>query len=322
MSLKSESSDAKVTLSILTKFVRSYDGNRETLAAFLTNCDNAISLAAPDQQNILCKYIISQLEGKAQLACSLKNFNNWDELKSYLKSTFGEKKHSSHLLLDLQNCKQGQSESVTQYSIRLEACLTRLQADIQNSCTDRNLLLGKITAMEELALSLFQLGLNPNISNIVRCRNPSTLNEAISLAVEEEKIFKLVKITQPKHPTKFCSLCKKTNHSFSECFKKKHDFTQRSSFHIPPANPQYSAETSQSSSKDSNFVKTCAYCKHKGHLISECRKRQYNNNQRRMNSHPPSGPSHSNSANVNMYEYSESLNEVTNSYVPESKNLN
>lgn len=57
----------KVTLLTLTKFIKPY---RECLPAFLTNCENAISLDATDQPKVLCKYILSQLEGKAQLACS------------------------------------------------------------------------------------------------------------------------------------------------------------------------------------------------------------------------------------------------------------
>lgn len=49
----------KVTLNILTKFIKPYKGDRESLPVFLTNCDNAMSLATPDQQNVLCKFISS-----------------------------------------------------------------------------------------------------------------------------------------------------------------------------------------------------------------------------------------------------------------------
>lgn len=75
----------KITLSVLTKFIKPFNGDRELLPAFLTNCENPMSLATTDQQNVMCKYIISQLEGKAQLACSLKTFDKWSEIKSCLK---------------------------------------------------------------------------------------------------------------------------------------------------------------------------------------------------------------------------------------------
>lgn len=85
--------------------MKPFSGDPEFLATFLTNCDNAIALATTSQQGILCRFILSQLEAKAQLACSLKTFEDRAELKSLLKSTFGEKKYFIHILIDLQNCK-------------------------------------------------------------------------------------------------------------------------------------------------------------------------------------------------------------------------
>lgn len=282
-SVKSEKID-KVALNILTKFIKVYNGDRESLPAFLTNCDNAMDLAAPDQQNILCKFIISQLEGKAQLACSLKTFDKWDDLKTFLKTTFGEKKHSTHLLIDLQNCRQGHSETVMQYALRLESCLTRLQADVHYSCTDKTLLPGKIAAMEELALNTFLLNLNPNFSNMVRSRNPSTLSEAISHAVEEEKIFKLSRsFNQKSTISKSCSICHKNGHTSSECYKKKRD-----SFH-----KSYHVQQPSTSNSNNKSPVVCAYCKKQGHHINDCRKRQYNNDRRNNDSNNQNNSNHS-----------------------------
>ncbi|XP_072944610.1 uncharacterized protein [Epargyreus clarus] len=298
MSLKGEPADKsdKMTLNFLTKFIRPYNGDRDTLPAFLTNCENAMSLASADQQVILCKYIISQLEGKAQIACSLKTFSTWQDLKHFLKTNFGEKKHSSHLLIDLQNCRQSPSESVSQFSLRLETCLTRIQADIHYSCSDRSQLAGRIAAMEDLALNTFLLGLNPNISTIVRCKNPSSLNEAINSAVEEEKIYKLTRITQ--RPSKHCSLCNKQGHLSSDCYRNHHK-----SYHMPnPAIPN-------SFPNNINSNKFCNYCKNKGHMITECRKREFNNRRRvtEFKSQPEPGQSTQNS-NVNSNAANNAIN--------------
>ncbi|XP_072934805.1 uncharacterized protein [Epargyreus clarus] len=176
-----------------------------------------MSLASADQQVILCKYIISQLEGKAQIACSLKTFLTWQDLKQFLKTNFGEKKHSSHLLIDLQNCRQSPSESVSQFSLRLETCLTRIQADIHYSCSDRSQLPG---------------------------------------------------------------------HSSSDCYRNHHK-----SYHMPnPAVPN-------SFQNNINSNKFCNYCKNKGHMITECRKREFNNRRRvtEFKSQPEPGQSTQNS---------------------------
>lgn len=265
----------KVALSVLTKFIKPYNGDRESLPAFLTNCENAFSLASTDQQNVLCKYIVSQLEGKAQLACSIKNFTSWLEIKQYLKSTFGEKKHSTHLLVDLQNCKQLPSEDVTQYSMRIESCLTRIQSDIHYSCADPKELLGRLSAMEDLALNTFILGMNSNFSHIVRCRNPTTLSDAITHAIEEEKLYKLTKL--PQRPSKQCSICQKAGHLASDCYRNKSRVTPN--FHHVNSNSHSSNNNQQNKSFPKfNSNKMCAYCKKQGHLINECRKLMYKNN--------------------------------------------
>lgn len=281
MSVKSKSTkkgdvSEEITLSFLTKFIKTYSGDRESLPAFLTNCENAISLANSEQQPILCKFIISQLEGKAQVACSLKTFSSWEELKLFLRSTFGEKKHATHLLSDLQHSKQLPGEDVTKYSLRVESILTRIQSDIHYSCKDDRELPGRIAAMEDLALNSFLLGLNPSISTIVRCKNPTTLSDAIQYATDEEKLFNVQR--NNSRSQKQCNICNKFGHSSNECFKnKKHSSNSNShprTFHI---NPQSNIN------RNSNFInKSCNYCKLHGHTINECRKRKFNMQRRRQ----------------------------------------
>ncbi|CAG9137916.1 unnamed protein product, partial [Plutella xylostella] len=111
-------------------------------------------------QNVLCKYILSQLEGKAQVTCSLKTFESWNELKPFLKSAFGEKKDSTHLLLDMTSCRQFSNEDVTKYSLRIESILTRMQAESHYTCKDDKEIVGRIASNEELALKTFILGLH------------------------------------------------------------------------------------------------------------------------------------------------------------------
>lgn len=285
---KTEMSD-KITLTFLTKFIKPYNGDKESLPAFLTNCDNAMSLATEDQQSILCKFIISQLEGKAQVAVSLKKFSEWLDLKAYLRKTFGEKKHATHLLVDLQNCKQESSEDVTKYSMRIEQILTRILSDVQYNNTNSKELPGRLAAMEDLALNTFILGLNTSISNIVRCRNPSTLNEAIQHAIEEEKLFNL----------RFRAIK----------FKNKNDYQNNSNSNFQPKsnfNTKYNSNSNFNNNKfnkkftsnsNSNYFpknnsnqnqKSCNYCKNIGHTIDQCRKRQFNNSQRQNSVPKPS----------------------------------
>ncbi|KAL0810602.1 hypothetical protein ABMA28_010719 [Loxostege sticticalis] len=99
-----------VELPTLLKFIKPYDGCREQLNSFLVNCNNAYELASESQRDILFKYILCQLQGKAETACSIKEFANWHQLKEFLKTQFSERKHYAHLLTELQNCKQQATE--------------------------------------------------------------------------------------------------------------------------------------------------------------------------------------------------------------------
>lgn len=226
--------ETNLSLNFLIKFVKPFDGSREKLNAFLNNCNNAFALASSSQEDLLLKYIISQLEGKAEVACSIKEFDKWSSLREFLKNQFGERKHTAHLLTDLQECKQNNAENVNQFALRVETCLSALLTEINNSGYKKEELVGRIAGMEDLALHTFLIGLHPRLSNIVRCRNPCNLNEAINLAVSEEKIqqilYKQNKVTPPKNPFKpspqsanhsrppsFCRYCKKLGHTIDRC---------------------------------------------------------------------------------------------------------
>lgn len=265
---------AKIVLSeqfpinVLCNFISPYKGERETLTAFLTNCQNAIDLASPSQTVLLNKYILSRLEGKAQIACSNKIFEDFNQLKCFLKQNFGERKHYNHLLLDLQSCRQTANETVAQFALRVESCLTDLQSEIYNSESLKKDISGRIAMTEDLALFTFSLGLHPRLSNNVRCRNPKSLNDAINVALEEEKIQNLLYKTSIKPK---CRICGKPGHSDAECREKQ----KRTGPPHAPSDPQPSTSLHNSGSQ-----LFCKYCKNKGHDITQCRKRKYNNERR------------------------------------------
>lgn len=252
-----------VEIGTLFKFIKPFDGTREKLNAFLSNCDNAISLASDAQKPILFKYILSQLGGKAETACSIKEFESWDQLNNFLKTQFGETKHYTHLLADLQECRQTYTEPVNQFALRVETCLSKLLTEVTLSNKKKSELPGRTAAMEDLALHTFLLGLKPDISNLVRGKNPSTLNEAINLATSEEKILNL--------------------------FSKRNFQTSTSQRQGPkpnyPSKPSPNANPRPQMPKQFNRIDPipfCRYCKTQGHTIEVCRKREYNNNRFKM----------------------------------------
>lgn len=285
-----------IKFEVLMRFIKTFNGDRDRLSPFIKNCENAMNMANEHQKPILFQYILSQLEGKAEIACSIKIFDVWHDLKTFLRFTFGESKHREHLLLDLQKCKFKPLETITQYSIRIETCLTRLQTDIANSTTDQSELKGRLASTEDLALQTFLLGLPPTISIVVRCRNPRNLNDAIEIATQEEKLQNFMQSSASKTTesrTLKCRICGKIGHVDRNCFSNRRPINSVSQQNPTITFPQ-TDRTTNTYSKPTNYSNSniCRYCKNIGHDISVCRKRQFNNNlaQQRQQSNSLFGP--------------------------------
>ncbi|CAF4949147.1 unnamed protein product [Pieris macdunnoughi] len=174
-------------INALLKFIKPYDAVEKILTLLLLNA-LAMDLASDVQKPMLFKYIINSLEGKAATTCAIKEFNDWSQLKEFLKTQFSEHKHYTHLLTELQESKQGVNEPVSQFSLRVETSLFNLLTEISLGNYPQKEIPGRIASTEDLALHHFLMGLLPRLSNLVRARNPKSLNSAVNLAMSEEKI--------------------------------------------------------------------------------------------------------------------------------------
>lgn len=278
--LQSLSSSNELPITFLVRFVKPFDGSREDLSAFISDCNKAFALASPNQKYVLLDYILTQISGKAKAACINRSFKTWDDLKTFLKTMYQDRKHYSQLLCELTNLKQNFNESVSQFVCRVETCLKRTINATQQQNPSETSLEGRLELLNEIALNRFVYFSLPSITNVLRVRELKTLNEAISTAVAEEQVQNMYQSRNHFKPFNNIKLNANNGNIRTNKPQSRNLHVVQNHSHLR-ANPQ----PSTSAANDTNSpmeVKVCKYCKAKGHLISECRKREYNNNRKKQ----------------------------------------
>lgn len=303
---ESDYADANENLDLpiqfLIKFIKPFDGNREKLPSYLSDCNRAFELSKPKQRSVLLDYTITQITGKAKAACVNRTFLSWTELKSYLKTMYQDTKHKAQLLCELTTLRQKSDESLSNFTTRLETCLKRTinaitQDHDRNSVSDdiviqknpeitqKSILTGKLQMLQDIAVNRYTYFTIPEISKALRIRDIRTLNDAIAVAKAELQIQNMVagqsvennksklKSFKTDTPKMQCRYCKKLGHTINDCRKRAYN----------------NNKSVQIANTDSNEIaKSCNYCKKPGHLIKDCYKRANANKNKKPDWKPKS----------------------------------
>lgn len=101
-----------------------------------------------------------------------------------------------------------------------------------------------------------------------------TLKSSIDKAIEEEQSSPLqstfVKSNTPRKNQNVCTYCKKMGHVYDECYNRPNKNT--STFNNNNNNNYKINNNSTNPRRFHHFnVVSCAYCKRRGHIISDCR---------------------------------------------------
>lgn len=265
-----------VSLEIAEKLLIKFDGSKNKLYEFIDNCEKAISLVKPEFKNVLLSIIETKLTDKARAITRNRKFDEWNDLKSFLLDAYSEKRTEGQWQLELHSLRQIQGETVISFANKVENCYIKLinaldsdlSIDAKEACTK---------LIKNQSLNVFIRGLNKDLSLMVKSRNPDSLEKAISLALaEEQELISLQEMFKVN-----CNICKKSNHSTSNCRYKNQP--ERNIRYFQNKNPNQNPQNYDRNKQPHHFQSQqifCRYCKKPGHLINECRKRQYNNNKK------------------------------------------
>lgn len=256
-------------INTLLKLIPTFDTTQpQQIYRFIRSCESAFKLADKDQTHILLVYALNNITGSSASDIHCKQYDSWYELKSFLIEKFANVKTISHLNLELQSMFQKPGESLVDYYHRVDLNRSKLIEKLNTEINDKTIH-GRIATAEETALSVFINGLNSEIGTMLRTKGFSNLNEAGQFAIQEDKI-------RAMNATRQLLLKANTSNNITNLRS-----IQRPSIPKPPyqhyKQTSYHNQMSQNTLTSQTVPKVCSYCKNIGHLISDCRKRIYNN---------------------------------------------
>ena len=227
----------------LTNFIPEFSGDQATLHDFIAACDHAIDFMPDGNESHIPFLIKSKLIGEARQFISSRALNDWQDIKQLLLSHFGDTRDAESLLRELTNSFQKSTETPRSYVQRVQLLLTKirnctaldesLNNDMKHAMNQRN---------EKIGLKTILSGLNDPIGQILRSQRPQNIEEATSILAEEEnlqflKSFRSVSLrenaqkpsqiipknfkTQPNSAVRYCGYCKRTGHSFDDCYRRQ-----------------------------------------------------------------------------------------------------
>lgn len=275
----SASQNCYISLEMAERMLTKFDGNKARIHEFLDNCDTVNNLINPNLKKILLQIIITKITENARSMIRNREFQIWEDLKSYLLDTYTEKRTIGQWQLELSSCKQDFNENILTYASKVENCYVKLINSLDSTNQTSEARQACVELLKSQALSVFITGLNKDLNLILKALQPKTLEEAISMAVVEEQqlkskneILKFQNLNSSN--TKHCFKCNKPGHTVINC--KLRSFSEKS-------------------------PKFCNYCKKKGHNKEECYSLK---NKKRFESHVPETSNHSYSNNNKSPRYS------------------
>lgn len=277
--LETKSSKYNMSFSVdnFLKIVPMFDGKPSEVHRFLSCCQVVHApLITPEARTQFIELLKARTSGRAYDVLRYKKFTDFDTLSKEFQKQFLPKKSLGQLQTQLISARQFHTESVCEFSNRIEQFLSDINSVSHQTDTDDELPATILQFNEQTALTAFQEGLKEPIKTIVKACRFKELNAAITFAVSEDtlspnrvqlqkKNFNCNSCGKPGHfakdcKVKFCEYCKKSGHVSRECRNKN-------------------SNVSKTPGRVNHIEIECRYCKKKGHVIENCRRWQYNNSQ-------------------------------------------
>lgn len=179
---------ASVTIGVETalRTVPTFNGGTETdLSSYITKCDYIINNVAANIKPMVFENILSQLGGEAFQAVRYREFDVWAALKAHLRTIFGATHSINYLQSQLSNIRQRSDEDIRSFAGRTEKYYHELVSALTVGLAG-DAAAAVAASHKTGALTAFINSAQPAIRALLRAHDVTTLEKAITIAIEEE----------------------------------------------------------------------------------------------------------------------------------------
>ncbi|KAL4127125.1 hypothetical protein QTP88_011323 [Uroleucon formosanum] len=175
------------TVEHVTRMVPEFSGGiDEKLIFFINACELVAEITPVANRDIMLRTILTRIRGQAYEVIRYEEITSWEMLKTLLKNTYDKPINAAYLQIELFSAKQRYKESLIEYATRIRNLVQAVSEGSTQGKSTSDALAVK-TNIREQALLVFLEGINDKIKVMVKSKNPSTLEQAIQMAIIEDK---------------------------------------------------------------------------------------------------------------------------------------
>ncbi|KAL4103252.1 hypothetical protein QTP88_018629 [Uroleucon formosanum] len=218
------------TVEHVTRMVLEFSGGiDEKLIFFINACELVAEITPVANRDIMLRTILTRIKGQAYEVIRYEEITSWEMLKTLLKNTYDKPINAAYLQIELFSAKQRYKESLIEYATRIRNLVQAVSEGSTQGKSTSDALAVK-TNIREQALLVFLEGINDKIKVMVKSKNPSTLEQAIQIAIIEDKnitpsevkannhkYFNRAKGEAQKYNRGNCHVCGKYGHYARDC---------------------------------------------------------------------------------------------------------
>lgn len=172
-----------------------FNGDAHTLEVFLEHCEHLlVTYKNPNEQDpingFLIRAIIGKLSGNAlMLIGSRPEIRDWNSLKNLLRLSFGDNRNLDCLVQEMMALQPSKNESFLNFGQRIQRSRSAIASKLIALNLSKEERTFQIKNYDDLSLKTFIRGLSGRVQDMVRLRNPNSLEVAISYVLEEENFM-------------------------------------------------------------------------------------------------------------------------------------